>query len=110
MSDMARPVVVLLEERLESIRRGEIDRLFRRLQLGVEERSAIDALSRSIVDGVMQTPVSMLTAAADGAGSESLSASASRLFNLREEGWSCRTGDGHRPEPMNILESKRKLR
>jgi glutamyl-tRNA reductase len=82
---MSRSVVLLLEEHLERIRRGEIDRLFRRLQLGVEERNAVDALSRSIVDGVMQTPLSMLTAASEGAGSESLATSASRLFNLRQE-------------------------
>jgi glutamyl-tRNA reductase len=82
--NMSRSVVLLLEEHLERIRRGEIDRLFRRLQLGVEERSAVDALSRSIVDRVMQTPVSMLTAASEDAGSESLARSAFRLFNLGE--------------------------
>jgi glutamyl-tRNA reductase len=82
---MSRSVVLLLQEHLETIRRGEIDRLFRRLQLGVEEKNAVDALSRSIVDRVMQTPVSMLTAAPQDAGTESLARSASRLFNLGQE-------------------------
>ena len=83
--NVSRSVVLLLEEHLERIRRGEIDRLFRRLQLSVEERNAVDALSRSIVDRVMQTPVSMLTATSEDAGSESLARSASRLFNLGQE-------------------------
>jgi len=83
---MDRSVVRLLEERLERIRLREIDRLFRRLHLGVEERNAVDALSRRLVDGVMQTPVSMLTTASEDTGAESLVKSASRLFNLGLEG------------------------
>ena len=83
---MSRSVVILLEERLERIRRGEVDRLLRRLQLGAAERKAVDALSRRLVDGVMQTPVSMLTAVSEDTSEESLAKSASRLFNLGQEG------------------------
>ena len=83
--NVSRSVVLLLEEHLERIRRGEIDRLFRRLQLSVEERNAVDALSRSIVDRVMQTPVSMLTATSEDPGSASLARSACRLFNLGQD-------------------------
>jgi glutamyl-tRNA reductase len=82
---MSRSVAVLLEERLETIRRGEIDRLFRRLPLGVEERDAVEALSRTIVARVMETPVSLLKSASD-AGPESLARSGSRLFNLGHGG------------------------
>ena len=78
---MSRSVVALLEEHLERIRRGEIDRLFRRLQLGVESRNAVEALSQSIVDGVMQTPISVLRAASE-AGGDGLAESVSRLFDL----------------------------
>ena len=78
---MSHSVAALLEERLERIRRGEIDRLFQRLQLGVEDRNAVEALSQSIVDGLMQTPVSLLRSASE-AGTDGLAQSASRLFNL----------------------------
>ncbi len=81
---MSHSVVALLEEHLERIRRGEIDRLFRRLQLGVEDRNAVEALSQSIVDGLMQTPVSVLRSASE-AGTDSLAGSVSRLFNLPHE-------------------------
>ena len=82
---MSHSVAGLLEEHLERIRRGEIDRLFRRLQLGEEQKNAVEALSRNIVDRVMEMPVSLLKAASD-AGTEGLARSASRLFNLGHEG------------------------
>jgi hypothetical protein len=58
--------------------------LFRRLQLGVEDRNAVEALSQSIVDGLMETPVSVRRSASE-AGADSLAESAARLFNLVRE-------------------------
>ena len=105
---MSRSVVLLLEEHLERIRRGEVDRLFRRLQLSAEERNAVDALSRSIVDGIMQTPLSMLTAASEDTGAESLAKSASRLFSLGQDGVDIVASDPqlrHQPAQIGVQET-----
>ena len=79
---MSNRVILLLEEHLEKIRRSELDRLFRRLQLDVAGRTAVDTLSRNIVEKVMERPVSVLTAGPEGLDTENLAGSASRLFNL----------------------------
>ena len=58
------PTIVLLRERLETIRSGEIDRARRRLRsLNAEQEMAIESLTRSIIDEILDGPMAALAAA-----------------------------------------------
>jgi len=59
------PTIVSLQEHLETIRQAEIDRLRGRLgELTPEQESAVDALTRGIVNKIMHTPITTLKSAA----------------------------------------------
>ncbi len=62
------PTIVRLRDRLETIRSGEIDRARRRLRsLNAEQEMAIESLTRSIIDEILDGPMAALTAtSADG--------------------------------------------
>jgi len=60
------PTIVALEDRLNAIRAGEIERYQGRLgQLTAEQRQAVDALTRGIINKVLHGPISELK---NGAG------------------------------------------
>ncbi len=81
----------------EAQRQGELQKTFSRLaSLGEPERSAIDAMSRALVNKLLHHPFSVLRGmAADEIGDESL-AMVKRLFGVKEEsgGKAHGTGDG----------------
>jgi len=64
------PTIRDLREHTEQLRREEIERIFRRLQhLAPEDREAIDALTRSLLNKVLHTPtVRLREAAGNGRG------------------------------------------
>jgi len=59
------PTLVSLQEHLETLRQAEIDRMRGRLgQLTPEQESAVEALTRSIINKIMHTPITTLKSAA----------------------------------------------
>ena len=55
--------LVSLRERFEAVRRGEIHRVRGRLgDLSPDQENAIDSLSHSIIDKVMEAPMAMVRA------------------------------------------------
>jgi glutamyl-tRNA reductase len=59
------PTIVSLQEHLETIRSAEIDRLRGRLgDLSPEQELAVDALTKSIINKIMHTPITTLKSAA----------------------------------------------
>jgi glutamyl-tRNA reductase len=74
-----------LQERFEAVRRGEIQRVRRRLgSLSPDQENAIDSLSHALVERVLQAPMAMLKNVAR-AGNQAVSVveTVRRIFNLR---------------------------
>ncbi|MFL6438335.1 MAG: glutamyl-tRNA reductase [Terriglobales bacterium] len=74
------PTIVALQERVEQIRHGEIERL--RSKLGVltaDQQSAVETLTRSIVNKILHRPISALK---DVSGSDQLTTTAELLRSL----------------------------
>ena len=60
-SEYATPTIVLLREHLETIRSGEIDRARRRMGgINAEQEMAIESLTRSIIDEILDGPITVL--------------------------------------------------
>jgi len=57
MALRAAPTIVHLRERLDSIRVSEVERALAKLDFGDEQREAIDALTRSIVNKILHAPM-----------------------------------------------------
>jgi glutamyl-tRNA reductase len=74
------PTIIALQERVEQIRQAEIERL--RSKLGVltsDQQSAVEALTRSIVNKILHKPISALK---DVSGSDQLTTTAELLRSL----------------------------
>ena len=82
LSNVSSAILQLLQERVEKIHRGELDRVYRRVKLSPKEKDAIDALSHSIVSKVMDAPVIVLKAASADSTSADFVDAVERLFNL----------------------------
>jgi len=77
------PTIVLLQDHLETIRQAEIDRVRGRLgPLSPEQESAVEALTRGIINKVMHTPITMIKRAAREAEATTVIDVVRRLFNL----------------------------
>jgi glutamyl-tRNA reductase len=77
--------LVSLGERLEAVRRGEIQRVRGRLgNLSPDQENAIDSLSHAIIKRVLQAPMAMLKNASAGNQTVSVLATVRRIFNLRK--------------------------
>jgi glutamyl-tRNA reductase len=73
-----------LRERFEAVRHGEIRRVRGRLgNLSPDQESAIDSLSRALIERVLQAPMTMLRNASAGNQSVFVLAMVRRIFNLR---------------------------
>ncbi|MFP6640336.1 MAG: glutamyl-tRNA reductase, partial [Myxococcota bacterium] len=59
------PTIRHLRARAESIRDGELDRMLSRMDLTGEQREAVDALTRSIVNKLLHSPLTRLNAQTD---------------------------------------------
>jgi len=78
----ARPVIKSLMKKAERIRSEQYGRSVKKLPaLTVEERQAIDLLTRSIVDKILRAPIMFLKSGDGTDGSEAIS----RLFGLNDE-------------------------
>ena len=76
--------LVSLRERFETVRRGELQRVRRRLgNLSPDQENAIDSLSHDLIDKVLQAPMAMLKNASAGNHAVFVLATVRRLFNLR---------------------------
>jgi glutamyl-tRNA reductase len=76
--------LVLLRERVEAVRRGEIQRVRGRLgNLSPDQENAIDSLSHAIIERVLQAPMAMLKNASAGNQAVSVVETVRRIFNLR---------------------------
>ena len=77
------PTIVSLQDHLETIRQAEIDRVRGRLgPLSPEQESAVEALTRGIINKVMHTPITMIKSAAREAEATTVIDVVRRLFNL----------------------------
>jgi glutamyl-tRNA reductase len=73
-----------LRESFETVRRGEIQRVRRRLgSFSPDQENAIDSLSHALVERVLQAPMAMLKNSRAGNQAVSVVETVRRLFNLR---------------------------
>ena len=80
------PTIVSLQDHLETIRQAEIDRVRGRLgTLSPEQETALETLTRGIVNKIMHTPVSTLKTAASEPEATTIIDVVRRLFNLQEK-------------------------
>ncbi len=85
------PTIVSLRERLEAIRRGELDKALARLPGASEEtRQVLEALSQSIVNKVLHTPIEKLRDSSRAGHGRRWIEVVSEVFGLRP---------GDRPKP-----------
>jgi hypothetical protein len=76
--------IVSLRECFEAVRRGEIHRVRGRLgNLSPDQEDVVEALSRGIIEKVLQAPVAMLLNAAAANQSAFIVETVRRIFNLR---------------------------
>jgi len=76
--------LVSLRERFEVVRRGEIQRVRGRLgNLSPDQEKAIDSLSHTLVERLLQAPMAMLKNASAGNLAVSVVETVRRIFNLR---------------------------
>lgn len=77
------PTIVALRERAEAIRQLELHRAFRRLDhLSSQEQEVVQAMTRSIVNKLLHTPVSRLRVEANNGQSELYARVVHDLFDL----------------------------
>jgi len=80
------PTIVSLQDHFETIRQAELDRVRGRLgQLSPEQETAVEALTRGIVNKILHTPISRLKTAAAGPEVTTLIDSFKKLFNLPDK-------------------------
>ena len=85
------PVIVSLQEQMESIRQAEIDRVRGRLgRLTPEQEQAVEALSHGIVNKILHAPITTLKTTAGQPEATTVIDVIRRLFNL---------GDDKKPGP-----------
>jgi glutamyl-tRNA reductase len=76
--------LVSLRERFEAVRRGEIQRVRGRLgNLSPDQENAIDSLSHTLIERLLQAPMAMLKNASAGNQAVFVLAAVRRIFNLR---------------------------
>jgi len=79
------PTIVSLQDQFETIRQAELDRMRGRLgTLTPEQESAIEALTRGIVNKLLHTPIHSLKSAASGAEITTLVDTFRKIFDLEE--------------------------
>ncbi len=82
----AAPAIVSLNQRLETIRRGELERYQSKLRgLSDEQREALDALTRGIINKVAHHPIREVKRSASDPRSSISIEDIQRLFGLDEE-------------------------
>ncbi len=79
------PTIKHLRERVESIRVDELERALRRIQLDDDQREAVEALTKSIVNKILHAPVSKLRREAEHEEGIVYLEAARALFGLDDE-------------------------
>jgi len=79
------PTIRHLRDRVEGIRSAELERTLARLELGDAEQSAVDALTKSIVNKILHAPVSRLKREAEREEGMAYLEVARILFDLDDE-------------------------
>ena len=78
------PTIVSLREKLEAVRRAEVDKALARLPgAGAETREVLDALSRAIVNKILHGPIVKLRDSSRAGQGRRLTETISDLFGLR---------------------------
>jgi glutamyl-tRNA reductase len=79
------PMIVSLQDHLETIRQAEIDRVRGRLgNLDPEQELAVEALTKGIINKIMHTPITTLKVAARDPEATTVIDLIRRLFNLQD--------------------------
>jgi glutamyl-tRNA reductase len=80
------PVIVSLQEQMETIRQAEIERVRGRLgRLTPEQEQAVEALSRGIVNKILHAPITTLKTTAGQPEATTVIEVIRRLFNLGDD-------------------------
>jgi len=80
------PTIVSLQERLETVRQGEIDRVRGRLgRLSPEQENAIESLTRGIINKILHPAMTVLKTACAENDSTLFVEIVHRIFNLGEQ-------------------------
>jgi glutamyl-tRNA reductase len=80
------PTIVDLREKVEDIRKCELEKTFGQLNgISDEQRNAVEALSTAIVNKIVHAPIVVLKQEAADTANEELIKFARRLFNLDKE-------------------------
>ena len=80
------PTIVALQERLETVRQNELERVSRlKVSFGPEQQEAIEELTRGIVTRILHGPVNVLETASDDKDPAALLSVVHRIFNLGDE-------------------------
>jgi hydroxymethylbilane synthase len=79
------PTIVSLREKAETIRRQEVAKTLRKLQLSEEERTTIDALTTAIVNKLLHTPIVNLKKEIDAPEGGKFLRSVRQLFELDDK-------------------------
>lgn len=78
------PTIVSLQERLEEIRRGELERARRKLgPLEPEQEEALEEMTRSIINKILHTPITQLKSVAQHPDGLKFVEFVRRVFNLK---------------------------
>jgi len=96
------PTIISLQEHLENIRQAELDRARGRLgKLTAEQESAVEALTRGIINKVLHTPITALKNAAGDAESNTVIDHVRRIFNLTPRNLNPGNSDSQGPGTKN---------
>ncbi len=80
------PTILSIQEQCETIRQAEIDRIRGRLgKLTPEQESAIEAMTRGIVNKLLHTPITTLKSSASGPEAATIHDIVRRIFNLNSK-------------------------
>lgn len=82
----ATPTIVALQERLETVRQNELERISRlKVSFDPEQQGAIEELTRSLVTRILHRPRKILEAASEDKEPAALLSMVQRIFNLGEK-------------------------
>jgi glutamyl-tRNA reductase len=90
------PAIVSLQESMEELRQGELRRMQGKLQsLSPEQRSAVEALTRGLINKVLHQPLQAMKAAARN-GDLTMAEAVQQIFGLASPGTASQTDDAQR--------------
>jgi glutamyl-tRNA reductase len=80
------PTIVSLQDQMEAIRLGEVERMRGKLgSLSPEQEAAVEALTRGIINKILHPPIATLKTAAREREASAIIDLIRRIFNLRDK-------------------------